>query len=50
MRRVRVPGDKSLTQRALILASLADGRSRLRGLLHGGDADSTAGEIGRAHV
>lgn len=40
--RVRVPGDKSLTQRALILASLAEGESRLSGLLHGGDAASTA--------
>lgn len=39
---VRVPGDKSLTQRSLILASLADGESRLSGLLHGGDAASTA--------
>ncbi len=43
--RVRVPGDKSLTQRALILASLADGESRLSGLLHGGDAASTAGAL-----
>lgn len=40
--RIRVPGDKSLTQRALILASLAEGESRLKGLLHGGDAQSTA--------
>ncbi|MDH3271497.1 MAG: 3-phosphoshikimate 1-carboxyvinyltransferase [Gemmatimonadota bacterium] len=39
---VRVPGDKSLTQRALILAALASGPSRLSGLLHGGDAESTA--------
>lgn len=39
---VRVPGDKSLTQRALILAALGDGESRLSGLLHGGDAASTA--------
>ena len=39
---VTVPGDKSLTQRALILASLADGESRLSGLLYGGDAASTA--------
>ncbi|MDA0312728.1 MAG: 3-phosphoshikimate 1-carboxyvinyltransferase [Gemmatimonadetes bacterium] len=39
---VRVPGDKSLSQRALILASLADGRSRLQGLLYGGDTASTA--------
>lgn len=43
--RVRVPGDKSLTQRALILAALADGESRLTGLLHGGDAASTAGAL-----
>jgi len=43
--RIRVPGDKSITQRALILASLADGTSRLSGLLHGGDAESTAGAL-----
>ncbi|MDX1646705.1 MAG: 3-phosphoshikimate 1-carboxyvinyltransferase [Longimicrobiales bacterium] len=42
---VRVPGDKSLTQRALILAALAEGESRLSGLLHGGDAESTAGAL-----
>lgn len=42
---IRVPGDKSLTQRALILASLADGESTLSGLLHGGDAGSTAGAL-----
>lgn len=42
---IRVPGDKSLTQRALILASLADGESELSGLLHGGDAASTAGAL-----
>jgi len=40
-----VPGDKSLTQRALILSALAEGESRLSGLLHGGDADSTAGAL-----
>jgi 3-phosphoshikimate 1-carboxyvinyltransferase len=43
--KVRVPGDKSLTQRALILASVAEGRSSLRGLLHGGDAASTAAAL-----
>lgn len=43
--RVRVPGDKSLTQRALIFSALAEGESRLSGLLHGGDADSTAGAL-----
>jgi 3-phosphoshikimate 1-carboxyvinyltransferase len=43
--RVRVPGDKSLTQRSLILSALAEGESRLSGLLHGGDAESTAGAL-----
>ena len=43
--RVTVPGDKSLTQRALILAALAEGESRLSGLLFGGDAESTAGAL-----
>jgi 3-phosphoshikimate 1-carboxyvinyltransferase len=42
---IRVPGDKSLTQRALILAALASGESRLSGLLYGGDAASTAGAV-----
>jgi 3-phosphoshikimate 1-carboxyvinyltransferase len=40
-----VPGDKSLTQRALILASLAEGESHLSGLLYGGDAASTAAAL-----
>jgi 3-phosphoshikimate 1-carboxyvinyltransferase len=43
--KVRVPGDKSLSQRALILAALAEGESRLTGLVHGGDAESTAGAL-----
>ena len=40
--KVQVPGDKSITQRVLILASLASGKSRLKGLLHGGDVEATA--------
>lgn len=42
---VRVPGDKSITQRALILAVLADGESRVRGLLPSADPRSTAGAL-----
>ena len=42
---VTVPGDKSITQRALILSALAEGRSRLRGLLPGADPASTAGAV-----
>jgi 3-phosphoshikimate 1-carboxyvinyltransferase len=40
--RIRVPGDKSISHRALILASLAIGRSRIRGLLEGEDVLGTA--------
>jgi 3-phosphoshikimate 1-carboxyvinyltransferase len=39
---VRVPGDKSLSHRALLFAALADGTSRLRGLQPGEDVASTA--------
>ena len=38
---VRVPGDKSLSHRALILGALADGQSRIRGLLESADVRST---------
>ncbi len=39
---VSVPGDKSVTHRALMLAAAARGGSRLRGLLPGEDCRSTA--------
>lgn len=38
---IRVPGDKSITQRALILAAMADGESRIRGALRGADPLAT---------
>jgi len=40
--RVRVPGDKSISHRALILAGVATGRSHIRGLLEGEDVLRTA--------
>ena len=40
--RVRVPGSKSVTNRALLLAGLASGRSVLRGALEAGDTDAFA--------
>ncbi len=40
---VRVPGDKSLSHRALMLAPMARGRSRIRGILDADDVRSTAG-------
>lgn len=40
-----VPGDKSMTQRALILSSLAEGESRLSGLLAGADPRATSGAL-----
>jgi 3-phosphoshikimate 1-carboxyvinyltransferase len=39
---IRVPGDKSISHRALFLAALAHGESRLSGLLPGEDCRSTA--------
>lgn len=39
---VRVPGDKSISHRALLLSALAPGRSRVRGLLDSADVRSTA--------
>jgi 3-phosphoshikimate 1-carboxyvinyltransferase len=39
---VTVPGDKSITHRALMFSAAAEGESRLRGLLPGADCRSTA--------
>ncbi len=44
---IRVPGDKSISHRSLILASLADGESRVRGILDSEDVRATA-EVLRA--
>ena len=40
--RVRVPGDKSISHRALILGALAVGKTRISGLLEGEDVLNTA--------
>lgn len=42
---VRVPGDKSISHRALILAALAEGESRISAAGDGADVRSTAGII-----
>ncbi len=39
---VRVPGDKSISHRSLILAALSDGTSAISGLLRSADVESTA--------
>jgi len=39
---IRVPGDKSITHRALMLAALSSGRCRLGGALAAGDTRATA--------
>jgi 3-phosphoshikimate 1-carboxyvinyltransferase len=44
---LRVPGDKSISHRALIAATLAEGRSRVRGILPSADVHSTAGVLQR---
>jgi 3-phosphoshikimate 1-carboxyvinyltransferase len=40
---VRLPGDKSISHRALILNAVAGGTARVSGLSSGADVDSTAG-------
>ena len=39
---VRVPGDKSISHRALMFGAIATGRTRIRGLLEGEDVINTA--------
>ena len=39
---IRVPGDKSISHRALMLGALAEGETRIEGLLLGEDPRSTA--------
>ncbi len=42
---VQVPGDKSISHRAVMLAALARGTSRVRGFLYGGDCEATLAAI-----
>ncbi|WKW12387.1 3-phosphoshikimate 1-carboxyvinyltransferase [Pseudogemmatithrix spongiicola] len=42
MTRIRVPGDKSISHRALMLAALGRGTSRVRGILQSADIEATA--------
>lgn len=42
---IRVPGDKSVSHRALLFAALADGTSEVRGLSDAADVRSTAGVL-----
>jgi 3-phosphoshikimate 1-carboxyvinyltransferase len=43
--RLKVPGDKSISHRALLLAALADGRSLIEGCSRGGDVAATLAAI-----
>lgn len=45
MRSVGLPGDKSISHRALILAAVTEGRARIRGVLSSADVASTAGVL-----
>jgi len=42
---VRVPGDKSISHRALICSAVANGESRITGILRSADVHSTAGVL-----
>src|SRR5437867_10891487 len=43
--RIRVPGDKSISHRALMLGALAVGRTEISGLLEGEDVLATAAAV-----
>jgi 3-phosphoshikimate 1-carboxyvinyltransferase len=45
-----IPGDKSISHRALMLAAMACGRSRIEGLSEGSDVASTAAALGAMGV
>ncbi|MEY2150284.1 3-phosphoshikimate 1-carboxyvinyltransferase [Rhodanobacter sp. 115] len=47
---VRVPGDKSVSHRALMLSALADGSTRIRGFLEGEDTRATAAVLAQLGV
>ncbi|MGH8192750.1 MAG: 3-phosphoshikimate 1-carboxyvinyltransferase [Rhodanobacteraceae bacterium] len=47
---VVVPGDKSISHRAIMLASLADGTSHIRGFLEGEDTRATARIFGQLGI
>jgi len=45
VKRLRVPGDKSISHRALMIAALGSGTSRVRSILRSADVESTAGVL-----
>ncbi|GAB2547189.1 3-phosphoshikimate 1-carboxyvinyltransferase [Rhodanobacter koreensis] len=47
---VRVPGDKSVSHRALMLAAIAEGRSHIHGFLEGEDTRATAAVLSQLGV
>ncbi|MGH8029066.1 MAG: 3-phosphoshikimate 1-carboxyvinyltransferase [Arenimonas sp.] len=47
---IRVPGDKSISHRAVMLAAIAEGTSRITGFLEGEDTRATAAILGRLGV
>ncbi|RMG49275.1 MAG: 3-phosphoshikimate 1-carboxyvinyltransferase [Acidobacteria bacterium] len=48
--RLSVPGDKSISHRALLFAAVAGGRSRIRGLSPGADVASTRRAVARLGI
>ncbi|MEO6798822.1 MAG: 3-phosphoshikimate 1-carboxyvinyltransferase [Rhodanobacter sp.] len=47
---VRVPGDKSVSHRALMLAAISEGKSHIRGFLEGEDTRATAAVLAQLGV
>ncbi len=47
---IRVPGDKSISHRAILLGAMADGTTRVRGLLRSEDVDATIRAVRQAGI
>ena len=47
---VRVPGDKSMSHRAVMFSSLANGTSHITGLLEGEDVIATLSALSLIHI
>ena len=45
-----IPGDKSISHRAVMLAAIAEGDSRIEGFLEGADAHATCAAFARMGV
>ena len=47
---IKVPGDKSISHRAIIISSIAYGRTKIKGYLNSTDIDATINALSLIHI